>query len=123
MVDQKKQVVDLLKAIETGASEPAGAIDATRYTQHNLGVADGLAGFGALLAQLPKGSARVSTRRVFQDGPFVFAHTEYDFFGPKIGFDIFRFENGKIVEHWDNLQKSKAALTTDPNVTNKPAKP
>jgi hypothetical protein len=31
-------------------------------------------------------------------------HTDYNFFGPKIGFDIFRFENGKIVEHWDNLQ-------------------
>ena len=35
----------------------------------------------------------------------VAAHTEYDFFGPKAGFDIFRFENGKIVEHWDNLQE------------------
>ena len=23
------------------------------------------------------------------------AHTEYNFFGPKIGFDIFRFENGR----------------------------
>lgn len=44
--------------------------------------------------------------RVFQDGEYVFAHTEYDFFGPKIGFDIFRFENGKIVEHWDNLQET-----------------
>jgi len=28
-------------------------------------------------------------------------HTEYDFFGPKIGFDVFRFEDGWIVEHWD----------------------
>ncbi|MGO4275344.1 nuclear transport factor 2 family protein, partial [Paenibacillus sp. TAF58] len=25
--------------------------------------------------------------------------------GAKAGFDIFRFENGKIVEHWDNLQE------------------
>ena len=104
MSNQKKQVVDLLKAIETGASEPVGAINPQHYTQHNLGAADGLAGFGALMAQLPKGSARAATHRVFEDGPFVFAHTEYDFFGPKIGFDIFRFENGKIVEHWDNLQ-------------------
>jgi hypothetical protein len=46
--------------------------------------------FGALLAQLPLNSARVTTRRVFADGDFVFAHTEYNFFGPKIGFDIFR---------------------------------
>ena len=46
--------------------------------------------------------------RVFQDGEFVFAHTEYKFFGPKIGFDIFRFEGGKTVEHWDNLQQTPA---------------
>ena len=104
MSQQKKQVVALLKAIETGAAEPVAVINADRYTQHNLGAADGLAGFGAVLAQLPKGSARVNTVRVFQDGDFVFAHTDYDFFGPKIGFDIFRFEHGKIVEHWDNLQ-------------------
>jgi hypothetical protein len=32
---------------------------------------------------------------VFEDGDFVFAHTDYDFFGPKIGFDVFRFENGR----------------------------
>ena len=41
---------------------------------------------------------------VNQDGDYVFAHTDYNFFGPKIGFNIFRFEDGKIVEHWDNLQ-------------------
>jgi len=48
-----------------------------------------------------------NTVRVFQDGDFVFLQTDYDFFGPKIGFDIFRFENGKIVEHWDNLQTTE----------------
>src|SRR5690606_24783805 len=51
-------------------------------------------------------SAKVNTVRVFQDGDYVFAHTDYNFFGPKIGFDIFRFEDGKIVEHWDNLQET-----------------
>ncbi len=103
---QKQEVVALLKAIETGAAEPVASINAKHYKQHNLAVADGLAGFGALLQQLPEGSARVNTVRVFQDGNYVFAHTDYNFFGPKIGFDIFRFEDGKIVEHWDNLQET-----------------
>lgn len=51
--------------------------------------------------------------RVFQDGDYVFAHTDYDFFGPTAGFDVFRYENGKIVEHWDNLQKQPS----DPNTS------
>ena len=106
MSTQKQQVVALLKSIETGDTAPVAAINPAKYIQHNLAAADGLAGFGALLQALPKGSARANTVRVFQDGDFVFSHTEYDFFGPKIGFDIFRFEDGRIVEHWDNLQET-----------------
>ncbi|WP_461083620.1 nuclear transport factor 2 family protein [Spirosoma flavus] len=108
-MNKKDQVVALLKSIETGESGPAAVINPAKYIQHNLGVADGLAGFGALLQHLPKGSAKVNTVRVFGDGDYVFAHTDYNFFGPKIGFDVFRFENGQIVEHWDNLQEKPAA--------------
>jgi predicted SnoaL-like aldol condensation-catalyzing enzyme len=105
-ISNKEKVVALLKSIETGAQEPVGYINPNNYIQHNLGVADGLAGFGALLQQLPPNSAKVNTVRAFEDGDFVFTQTDYNFFGPKIGFDIFRFENGKIVEHWDNLQET-----------------
>ena len=101
---QKYQVVDLLGSIETGDRGPVASIDPDKYIQHNLGAADGLAGFGELMSNLPKGSGRANPVRVFQDGDLVFTHTDYDFFGPKVGFDIFRFENGRIVEHWDNLQ-------------------
>lgn len=55
---------------------------------------------------LPKGAAKLNTLGVFQDDNFVFAHAEYNIGGPKVGFDIFRFEDGKIVEHWDNLQQT-----------------
>jgi predicted SnoaL-like aldol condensation-catalyzing enzyme len=103
MNNYKSQVAALLKSIETGDASTIAYINPDKYIQHNLGVADGLAGFGAVLHALPKGSAKVNVVRLFQDGNFVFAHTEYNFFGPKIGFDIFRFEDGKIVEHWDNL--------------------
>lgn len=104
-MENKQKVVSLLKSIETGAKEPAGYINPNKYIQHNLGVADGIAGFGAVLHALPPNSAKANTVRAFQDGNFVFTHTDYNFFGPKIGFDIFRFEDGKIVEHWDNLQE------------------
>ena len=105
-ISNKQKVVALLKSIETGDSIPVSYINPNKYIQHNLGVADGLAGFGALLAQLPPNSAKVNTVRAFEDGDLVFTHTDYNFFGPKIGFDIFRFEDGKIVEHWDNLQET-----------------
>jgi predicted SnoaL-like aldol condensation-catalyzing enzyme len=106
MSARKQAVVDLLKSIETGDAAPVAAVNPERYVQHNLAVGDGLAGLGAALQALPPGSARVNTVRVFEDGDFVFAHTDYNFFGPKIGFDVFRFEDGRIVEHWDNLQET-----------------
>lgn len=104
-VSNKEKVIALLKSIETGATEPIAYINPRQYVQHNQAVGDGLAGFGALLQQLPAGSATVNTVRVFEDGDYVIAHTDYNFFGPKIGIDIFRFEAGLIVEHWDNLQE------------------
>ena len=107
-MSKKEQVVALLKSIETGDSSPVAVINPAKYIQHNPGIKNGLAGLGAALAALPAGSARVNTVRVFQDGDYVFAHTDYNFFGPKIGFDVFRFEDGKIVEHWDNLQEKPA---------------
>jgi predicted SnoaL-like aldol condensation-catalyzing enzyme len=60
------------------------------------------------LESLPKAAAKVNTVRAFQDGNFVFTHTEYNIGSPKVGFDIFRLEEGKIVEHWDNLQQTAA---------------
>ena len=106
---KKQQIFDLLKSIETGDSAPIGYINPNKYIQHNLAAKDGLQGFGELMQQLPPNSARVNTVRIFQDDDYVFAHSEYDFFGPKIGFDIFRLEDGKIVEHWDNLQETPSA--------------
>ncbi|HYO71457.1 MAG TPA: nuclear transport factor 2 family protein, partial [Archangium sp.] len=106
--DKKQQVVALLKSLETGDRAAASVIDPNHYVQHNLAAGDGIAGLAALLEHAPPGSIKVDTVRVFQDGDEVFAHSQYEFFGPKVGFDIFRFENGLIVEHWDNLQERPA---------------
>ena len=103
--EYKQRVVDLLKSLETKDPVPFAYINPKKYIQHNLSVADGPAGVAALIKSLPPDTA-VNTIRVFRDGDFVFAHIEYNFFGPKIGFDLFRFEDGLIVEHWDNLQET-----------------
>jgi predicted SnoaL-like aldol condensation-catalyzing enzyme len=104
-LSNKEKVVALLTSIETGDPKPISYINPDQYIQPNLIVSDGLTGFGDVIKQLPEGSAKARVVRAFQDGNDVFTHTEYNFFGPKIGFDIFRFEDGTIVEHWDNLQE------------------
>lgn len=109
-ISNKQKAIALLKSIETGTKEPISYINATKYIQHNLSVADGLAGFGEVLSHLPPNTAKVTTKRAFVDGDYVFTHTDYNFSGSKIGFDIFKFENGKIIEHWDNLQVKPKSL-------------
>jgi predicted SnoaL-like aldol condensation-catalyzing enzyme len=36
-------------------------------------------------------------------------------------FDMFRVRAGRILEHWDNVGRSRASATRDPNVSNRPA--
>lgn len=102
-VSNKDKAIQLISAIETGDPAPIAYINPEQYIQHNLAIGDGLAGFAEVMQMLPAGSAKADVKRAFQDGEYVVLHTEYDFFGPKAGFDVFRFEQGKIVEHWDNL--------------------
>ncbi len=102
-ITNKEKATALLTSLETGDSSTIAYINPTKYKQHNLSVADGLEGFGAVLQNAPKGGFKANVVRSFQDGSYTFSHTIYDFFGPKVGFDIFKFENGQIVEHWDNL--------------------
>ena len=109
-LSNKAKAVALIESLQTGATEPVAYINPNKYIQHNLGVGDGLAGFGQVMANAPEGGFKAKVVRAMEDGDFVVLHTEYDFFGPKVGFDIFRFEEGLIVEHWDNL-----AEITPPN--------
>ena len=99
----KEKVVALLNSFNTGDQTPISYINPEKYIQHNLAVGDGLAGFGEVIKNAPPQGFKANVVRAFQDGDYVFAHTEYDFFGPKAAFDVFRFEQDLIVEHWDNL--------------------
>lgn len=103
MLTNKAKAVAVLQSIETGDAQAFTYINPQHYTQHNLSIPDGVAGIGQIVGSKPVGTFKAKVIRAFEDGDYVFIHTEYDFFGPKVGFDVFRFENGLIVEHWDNL--------------------
>ena len=99
------QVRALLKSIETGDPGPIAVVNEARYIQHNPQTHEGSEGLAALFQRLAKTGPRVNVVRAFEDGDFVFGHTEYDFASRKIGFEVFRFEDGQAVEHWDNIQE------------------
>jgi len=104
-VTKKDQIRALLKSIETGDPGPVAVVNEAKYIQHNPQTHEGSEGLAALFKRLSETSPRVNVVRAFEDGEFVFAHTEYDFARRNIGFEVFRFEDGRAVEHWDNIQK------------------
>ncbi|MEH6476705.1 MAG: hypothetical protein V7727_13515 [Sneathiella sp.] len=102
---KKDQIRALLKSIETGEPGPIAVVNEARYIQHNPQTVEGSEGLASLFKRLSKTKPRVNIVRAFEDGEFVFGHTEYDFASRKIGFEVFRFEDGQAVEHWDNIQE------------------
>jgi predicted SnoaL-like aldol condensation-catalyzing enzyme len=102
---RKDQIRALLKGIETGDAAAAAVVNPDRYIQHNPQTHEGSEGLAALFKRLSKSSPRVNLVRVFEDGDYVFAHTEYEFSSSKVGFEVFRYEDDLVVEHWDNIQQ------------------
>ncbi len=115
----KKIVVDFYdKAINQKDFEAASKHLGSRYTQHNPNAADGPEGLKAFLQFLKEKfpNSRSEIKRVFADGDYVIVHVhavrEPGTRGNAI-VDIFKLENGKVVEHWDVVQPipEKAANT------------
>ena len=104
---KKMLLQKLLKGIETGDPESAAVVNEEKYIQHNPQTHEGSEGLASLFARLSKTNPKVTFVRVFEDGDFAFAHNEYDFADLKVAFEVFRFEQGKAVEHWDNIQPMK----------------
>lgn len=76
------------------------------YIQHNLSAATGKQGLIDFLKQFPATPVKNSKShavRVLQDGNYVIVHSNIPSYDSVV-FDIFRFEKGKIAEHWDNIQ-------------------
>jgi predicted SnoaL-like aldol condensation-catalyzing enzyme len=111
MEANKKAVVEFYDlAINKKDFEAASKFLGPRYVQHNPRAADGPEGLKAFLAFLREKfpDYHSEIKRVFADGDYVIVHVHNV---PTTGsrgnaiIDIFKLENGKVVEHWDVRQE------------------
>jgi predicted SnoaL-like aldol condensation-catalyzing enzyme len=106
----KKTVVEFYeKALNQKDFEAASKHFGSRYVQHNPNAPDGIDGFrtflGLLREKFPQSKSEI--KRVFAAGDYVILHVHAVRTPGERGsaiVDIFKLEDGKIVEHWDVVQ-------------------
>ncbi len=89
--------------------EAASALLAPDYIQHNPAVPTGAAAIVGFVPVIQQSGMTATTHRVITEGDLVVMHNTFDnaqAFGAEtlVAFDVFRVADGKVVEHWDNLQ-------------------
>ena len=106
----KKIVIEFYdKALNQKDFEAASKYFGPRYVQHNPNVPDGIESFKGLVTMLKEKfpNSHSEIKRAVAEGDLVMLHVhsvrEPGQRGRAI-VDIFRLENGKIVEHWDVIQ-------------------
>ncbi|MFQ5661054.1 MAG: ester cyclase [Gammaproteobacteria bacterium] len=106
----KKNVIEFYdKAINQKDFEAASKYLGPKYIQHNPMAADGPEGLKSFLefARTNLPDYHTEFKRVFADGDYVIVHALAKRNAQDRGsavIDIFRLENGKVVEHWDVVQ-------------------
>jgi predicted SnoaL-like aldol condensation-catalyzing enzyme len=100
--DARQAMIDIFRKKDATAVDRY--FDAS-FVQHDPNLADGLAGMKSLAAEVASSpAADITIYRTLVDEDFVLLHSRYDGVGrygaPMIAFDLFRFKDGKIVEHW-----------------------
>ena len=111
MEENKKTVTAFYDAaINQKDFEAAAKFIGPRYVQHNPRAADGPEGLKAFLGVLREKfpDYHSEIKRVFADGDYVILHVHNVPMPGARGaaiVDIFKLEDGKIVEHWDVRQE------------------
>lgn len=107
----KALAVGLIEDVLIGGdpSRASAYISAETYHQHNPSIQDGLTGLAAAVQQLTAQNNMFKydkIHKVLGEGNFVLTVSEGTWSGETHAFyDLFRVEDGEIVEHWDVIQQ------------------
>ena len=114
--EANKQTAEAFYDLMFNQCRPRDAIEryvGASYIQHNPVVPDGKDGFIAYFERMADAypGKQVHIIRALGQDDLVVLHTRQEWPGDSdwAGMDIFRFEAGRIVEHWDVLQRVPAA--------------
>lgn len=108
-----EHLTDQNKALVTGFVEDvfvnhqvdkiAGYLGDT-YTQHNPFLPDGIGALQAFMAGPGAGMVYRDVFKIIGQGNFVVVYSQVFLDQELAVFDIFRVDDGKLVEHWDNME-------------------
>lgn len=82
------------------------------YRQHNPAIPDGPSAIATMIPTLT--GVTYERGMAVADGDLVMVHGRYTGWGPRpmVAVDIFRLEDGRVVEHWDVMQEEVPAAAT-----------
>jgi predicted SnoaL-like aldol condensation-catalyzing enzyme len=112
-LENNKNVVRSWSELAINQRKPEEAVAkylGPHYRQHNPGSADGPDFFIAFVKRFAQAypQFRLESKRIIAEGDYVVLHSHLILKPGDRGsavVDIFRLENGKIVEHWDVVQE------------------
>ena len=100
MTDIEK-VLTIFQGIGVGDTELGTRyIDHKRFVQHNPYARDGVIGLRQFISEATRDQLHPTVVRAFQDGPYVVTQAKGQRWGRNIFFDVLRFEDSLVVEHW-----------------------
>lgn len=104
-LSKAERTAAITRSISSGERLPLASFDSRKYIQHNVLIGDGVAPILAFMDALPAARTRSDVIRAFEDGDYSVVHADYELgdWGPMVGFEVHRWEEDRIVEHWDNL--------------------
>jgi predicted SnoaL-like aldol condensation-catalyzing enzyme len=103
--DPKQIATSFVTELNAGGRWVLMTVSQDRFIPHNAAVQTGYEGLREWMSRNRQSPAPIEVKRVFQDGDYVFTQSQSN---TQVGFDVFRFSNGQIVEHWDNYQDSNS---------------